>query len=195
MPTQSSGTRNCRPNWMRQRPKFDSLKLNALARKPKSSQPAIVRIGSMIPTRRRPPGKSVDGSPEVRHRCVEITHTCLHAFRKSMFRTTPKCVLAVVCRWRDWGSMTTANKSKSKRSRIVASSDASGIAGPVNAPNSHRPSLRRCHRSCFQKVFTERACGFICFWKSSICSVPCIASFRSCNCSDWTWHRGQLSMG
>ena len=28
MPTQSSGTQNCRPNWMRRRSKFDSSKLN-----------------------------------------------------------------------------------------------------------------------------------------------------------------------
>ncbi len=92
-----------------------SLKRNASVRKRKSSQPAIVRIGSMIQRRRRPRRRNEGGSLEVRHRSVEITRTSPHAFRKSMFRTTPKSVLAVVCRWRDWGSMKTANKSKSKR--------------------------------------------------------------------------------
>ena len=110
-----SGIRSCRPNWMRRRPKSDRSKRNASVRKRKSSQPAIVRIGSMIQRSRRPQRRNEGSSLEVRRRSVEITLTSPHAFRKSMFRTTPKSVLAVVCRWRDWGSMKTANKSKSKR--------------------------------------------------------------------------------
>jgi len=54
-------------------------------------------------------------------------------------------------------------RPKSDSSKRNASS---GIAGPANAPISHRQWLRRCHRNCCRKVFMERACGFICYWRS-----------------------------
>ena len=165
MPTRSSGIRNCRPNWMRRRPKFDSSKLNTSARKRKSSQPAIVRIGSMIQRSRRPRRRSEGSSLEVRQCFVEMTRTCQHAFRKSMFRTTPKSVLAVVCRWRDWGSMKTARYLRiatcfAPNFMLRCSAHTFGESLLTFKPNPSKPNPFRPH--AVQTSMRQSLAGFFC---------------------------------
>ncbi len=65
--------------------------------------------------RQEAPKRNVGGSREVRPRSGETIHICPHAFRKSMFRTTPRSVPAAVCHWKGLDKMTTANRLKSKR--------------------------------------------------------------------------------
>lgn len=118
-----SGIVNCRPNLMLRRPIFGSSKMNVSGRNLKSNHALIAAIISTIRSSgRRPRKRNVGGSREVRPRSGETIHTCSHAFRKSMFRTTPRSVPAAichwpaaVCHWKGLDKMTTANRLKSKR--------------------------------------------------------------------------------